>query len=373
MLNLEGVQSRPVMQGINQFVLADRRWVVRTIRADAPSVDKVASWRPDGVIAAAATWPMIDKLKALGIPVVNVSGRIANQPFPQVTFDNKAVGRMSAEYFIEKGHRNFAMLGDPESDASERRWAGFCGRLAEAGLRASLFEIREGSGVHDHWEKAETPLARWLKSLPKPVAVACQGDSYALLVNQVCLTAGIQVPEQAAILGSADEPLLCNQGYPPLSSVRIAGEQMGHEAARILATLLSGGQPPPEPIRLAPLGVTTRASTDMLAIDDADVVAAARHIAQHACDGLQAREVVAAIPVARRALERRFRKAMGRTLLEEIHRVRIEHAKFLLTTTLMSMPEVARRSGFESSHRMWEVFHRVAKASPTTFRQTSRS
>lgn len=365
--------SRGLLRGIYRFATTSRRWFVRHAPSDQRAMETVANWKPDGVIAAATTEEKIRRLQELGVPVVNTSGRVAVQPFPQVITDHRAAGRMAAEHFLGKGYRNFGLLADPDSDATRRRWEGYVDRVSEAGFMASRCDLREDQGMYDHWERAEEPLAKWLGSLPKPLAVHTGGDDVAVLLSQVCMNLGIAVPERVAILGLENDELVCSQGYPPLSSIQTASARMGFEAAGILDRLIDGGEPPAFPLRIPPLGVVTRGSTDILAIEDEDVAAAVRYIKDHACDRIGVAEVAAQIPTSRRRLERRFRQCLGRSLLDEIHRVRVEHAKFLLSTSMATVAQVAQQAGFDGANRLWAVFRSIVKMSPKDYRAANQN
>ena len=82
--------------------------------------------------------------------------------------------------------------------------------------------------------------------------------------------------------------------------------------------------------------------------------------------------VVRELCVCRRELERRFRAVLGRSVLQEIHRARIDQAAELLLSTDLAMPDVAKGSGFSSAQRMAVVFRRVAGTTPAEFRRQTR-
>ena len=116
-------------------------------------------------------------------------------------------------------------------------------------------------------------------------------------------------------------------------------------------------------------GVISRASTDILTIEDDAVVDAVRFIRARASGVISVDDVLQAVPLSRRNLERRFRAAMGRSLLDEIRRTRIERSKRLLRETSLSMPDVAQQSGFQSAVRFSTVFRSLVGVAPTTYRQ----
>ncbi len=160
--------------------------------------------------------------------------------------------------------------------------------------------------------------------------------------------------------------------YPPLSSIALHAQKIGFEAARLLDHLMSGGKPPKAPILLPPEGVVTRQSTNLLAIEDPDVVAGVRYIREHVHQHITVRHLLEAVPVNRRYLERKFKEAIGRTPLQEIRRARLEKAKELLSATDLSMPAIARRSGFPNPERLANVFHDMTAITPTAYRRKFR-
>jgi LacI family transcriptional regulator len=120
---------------------------------------------------------------------------------------------------------------------------------------------------------------------------------------------------------------------------------------------------------MSPLGIATRQSTDVTAVDDVHVARAARFIRENACSGIAVGDVVAAVPLARRLLERRFRAMLGLTLREELTRVQMLRVKELLAGTKLSLAEIAGRTGFKHVEYMTFVFKRECGMAPSAYRQ----
>ena len=224
----------------------------------------------------------------------------------------------------------------------------------------------------DYWEKTSEKLAKWLMDLPKPIAIFASHDQYCLILSETCREYDIAVPEEIALLGVDNDELLCNRAYPPLSSVRTDVDLIGYETGKLLARMMKGEKPPTGEKLIAPLGIETRQSSDILAISDADVAAAVEFIKNHATRRITVRDVVSAAHVCRRVLERRFRRRLGRSILDEIHRVRIERAQELLVNTNMPVPEVAKAAGFRDGYHLWSTFRRKRGTSPASFRKRSQ-
>ena len=68
-------------------------------------------------------------------------------------------------------------------------------------------------------------------------------------------------------------------------------------------------------------------------------------------------------------LGRQFKKYTNRTITEEIHRQRINHAKKLLLDTVMNIAEIANESGFDNSVYFRKIFKRLNSVSPKKYRQ----
>jgi transcriptional regulator GlxA family with amidase domain len=95
-------------------------------------------------------------------------------------------------------------------------------------------------------------------------------------------------------------------------------------------------------------------------------------IREHASEPIGISDVLAAVPLSRRPLELRFKRDTGRTLQEEIWRVRLERAKEMLVETDLPVAEIATRCGFSEPQRMTEVFGRELGIAPGVFRQSHR-
>jgi LacI family transcriptional regulator len=189
----------------------------------------------------------------------------------------------------------------------------------------------------------------------------------------MCRQLGIDVPNDIALLGIDNDELECLLATPPLSSIVNPGEQNGYKAAKILDRWISTGRRPKRKAFFTPpTHVVARQSTDMIAVADPDVSAAVAFIRNHATENIGVPEVVSGLSISRRGLERRFHQILGRSVLQEIQRVRIERAKHLLVETNLLMPAIARHSGFSTPQRLAVVFRHVTDESPMIYRRNAR-
>jgi LacI family transcriptional regulator len=101
-------------------------------------------------------------------------------------------------------------------------------------------------------------------------------------------------------------------------------------------------------ILVPPSHVAVRRSTDIVAIEDADIIHAMRYIRQYACMGINVPAVAKEVGLSRSLLESRFLRYLGRSPKTEIMRIQIEHAKMLLERTDKTSEIIAQKCGFSS-------------------------
>ena len=365
----------------------DLPWLFRVYRGVYGHSSKFLSrwfrdWNPDGIICQIYDDRLARVYRQTGKPVVELFESRVRSEFARILPDDVATGVMAARHFIERGFRNFAFFGAPAMLWSREREAGFRAEIERTfqsrrrknapercGADFTFSSYSGGGAVSDRSQRRRSAaMGAWLAALPKPLAVFVANDLWGSEIIQAAREAGVHVPDDAAILGVDNEELLCEISHPPLSSIRIGAEQIGHVAVEILDQLLRGRKVSASIPRVAPMEVVTRQSTDVLAVDDADVAAALRDIRARAAEGLSVKELLNAIPVNRRTLERRFISVLGHTPLDEIRRVRLERAKVLLQTDL-PIYEVAARAGFATPEYMATSFLQATGQTPTAYRR----
>jgi LacI family transcriptional regulator len=194
-------------------------------------------------------------------------------------------------------------------------------------------------------------------------------DQWGQVVLESCRQLEMVVPEEIAVVAVDNDEPLCAVCDPPLSSVQPRHDEVGYEAARLLDHLMQGGGPSAEEELIAGGEVVTRRSSDVQAVYDPDVAVALRYIYEYACDGLSVRDVVDYVATSRSTLQRRFAATVGRSIHDEILRVRLERAQQLLTTTPMPIGEIARKVGFQHQEYMGSVFRKKLGLTPLEVRK----
>jgi LacI family transcriptional regulator len=277
---------------------------------------------------------------------------------------------MAAEYFLSTSIRQFAYCGPlHRAGYDDELESAFCARLKQAGFDCAIHKPPSGEQRTIPWNTQLANLVEWLQQLPRPVAVLAWSAARGRQVTEACHYARIRVPDDVAVLGGEYDELMSHISSPPLSTIDQPAEQVGYEAAKMLESMMQGKKTPKTPLLLPPTRVVVRHSTDTLAIDDEMVRDAFRLIRERAADGVRVSELVRELAVARRALEQRFVRLVGRTPAAEIRRVRIEEAKRLLVETDRSISEIARMSGFGHQDLLSRVFRRGVGMTPSQYRR----
>lgn len=373
LIETSNAYARGLLTGIVHYVRElHPAWSIRLVeqsRGDAPPA-WLSTWKGDGIIARIETREIADAVVRTGLPVIDVSAARHVPGVPWVETDDKSIAALAIEHLLDRGFRHLAFCGEPAFNWSNWRRDAFESLLAVRDIDHSIFpSTSKPLGA----EAGVRQLKRWLKGLPKPVGILASYDIKAQQLLDACRELNFAVPDDVAVMGVDNDELLCDLSFPSLTSVIPDSRRAGYEAARLLDLLMSGRKLPNSPTLIPPLGVATRRSTDVLAIEDRHIAHAARYIREHACDGISVHDVLRVVPLSRRVLEKRFREEFGRTPHQEILRVKINRAERLLTDTDLNLPQIAERTGFNHAEYLCVAFKRSTGRSPGEFRRITRT
>ncbi len=329
------------------------------------------AWKGDGVIARVGFIELAKRLKTLNLPVVNVSAiTLPKVNFPRVLSDQAAAAKLAADHLLARGFRYYAYFSLLGLEYVAEQQQAFLDTLRREGHQCEVFAVQPQLGAEPDWNFDMKRLGKWLRSLPKPLAVFTWNSGSARELIYACMQAGLAVPEQVAVLSGSDDDLFCVVTPVPISAVKLACEQIGYRAAAELDAMMSKREvAPPAEVLIPPQGVVERRSTDTLAVDDEAMVKALRFIREDPARAMTVDGVARKAGLCRRALELRFQHLLGRSPAAEIRRVRIDHSIHLLQHTNLSVAAVAERSGFSSPEYMASVFRSQLATTPLHFRK----
>ena len=359
--------SRGMLRGIFEYVRLYGPWGLNIVTGGIgeQKLPNFRFWKGSGVIANVYSREMAQAIAAASLPTVifdlNDEWQEAWYTMShacQVQCDSTATGRLAADHFIQKGFASFAFVGEI-SGLNWSRWRkeSFVSRLAETGFACAV--CPDPTPEQREWEQERKQMIRWLRKLPKPVAIFAAHDARARQVLDACLAADIRVPYEAAVLSVDNDPLICETCIPSLSSIRLDVEAAGYAAAELLDNRMFGlakNQPKKETKTYPPLEVVSRLSTQTIHVNDKLVIDALEFIRINAGLNIRVSDVASHVKVTPRWLEKRSGCVLGRSVIEEIKRVRMETILRLITRTTQPFDQIARKCGFSSVNHLRKLF-----------------
>ncbi len=366
-----------IIEGVAAYVQEVRNWSVyiEEYSLQDQQLPDLRTWHGDGILADFDHPKVPAAVQGLKIPVVGFGGGYGwydpASGIPYFATDNKGVAQLAAQHLLDRGFRRFAFCGYPRTPIngwSEERSRAFQDYVNAAGFSCSVYTGRHKTARS--WGPMQESMCRWLNSLERPLGLMAATDKRARHVLEACKTLGLRVPEEVAVIGVDNDEMLCQLATPPLTSVSQGARQLGYRAAALLDRMMAGKKPQQLKYITPPEGVVCRRSTDVLAIEDAELAAVIRFIYDHACEGIKVRQVVEMAGVSRSTLESRFDTVLGRSIHTEIRRVQIERAKELVRSGDLPLKQIAQLSGFTSVQYMTYLFRQSTGQTPAEFRRS---
>lgn len=373
-------ECRCILTALGRHESASRHWVScldREIRSAADR-DWFLSQGWDGVIHNHPGRDLPRLCRELGIACVDLDDNAPAIPgVPKIKRDNRAVGRLAAERFVEMGRRSFAFYGYADCAVSRARREGFAEALAcagRAGTSAPFCLASESSSASPNFgytsEREFERVSAWLKSLPPDTAVFACDDVLGAVILDAGARGGPICPGEIAVLGAGNEPVICDLAKPALSSIDLNGTARGKLAAETLQRLMDDPSATFAPaISVPPHEIVTRQSTDSAAVPDAILAGALAFIRERARHGLRVEDLARQSRTSRRILERRFQKHLGKSPNAAIREALVSKIKLLLTSSDKPLSEIAYDTGFAHPEYMNVVFKKSTGTTPGAYRQ----
>ena len=364
--------GRKFLIGVEKYTSVHTNWQVHVRLPDyiadkTPYTDsRFRLHEIDGVISRDAM-NTLNILKIAKPKVVSDTRRERIPGCSTIVTDSCAIGRMAANYFFGLGYRHFAYCGFQGLEWSRQRFESYAKSLHAHGIDL-VFEYKDDSSAKSPSSTERWKISEWLKQLPRPACVFACNDDRAMYILEACKIAGLNVPEEVAILGVDNDELVCNLSSPSLSSIELDFERAGFLAAEHLNALIEGCAEH-EIISVSPVEVIERRSTDILALDDPDVVAALIYIRNRFQRPIQVADVVKAANCSRRELEKRFKKFLNKTIKHEIERHRIDFIKKKLTNSNRPVYQIAGELEFTDPEHFSRYFKKATGKTPLEFRR----
>lgn len=207
-------------------------------------IQQLVARRVDGMILTGGerSQAVYDLLDSHGVPFILTWKLVAQNNYPNVSFDNFRGARLALDHLIELGHRRIALIcgrTDLNDRARERRRAyeetmrELCGSIDPAMIHETDFELHCGREA----------MCGLLALQEPPTAVFCANDIQAIGALAECQMRGLAVPQDMSIVGFDDLPVAVYT-RPQLTTIHVPAEEMGRRAAtNLLDSIRTGIRP----------------------------------------------------------------------------------------------------------------------------------
>ena len=382
-LRMAGIAGQDKLNGVFEYLSAGHRWQLVIYRTrhefTAETVRHELERGTDGfIVGIPGTEDALKVLANTNIPtvVMNVTGGNILERETNIAFvksDSAQVGREAAQTLLKQGvYKSYAYAGyKTDEDWSRERGISFQDTLGMAGFVVRMFDITH---FPNKVEDKDT-LIKWLKELPKPCGILTACDDRAFEIADLCNEIGIKIPAEIGILGVNNDPLLCENSEPKLSSVQPDFIGEGRLAAELLRVMMSGGKIPPEK-RFRLVGIRTivhRESTVPQSEAGKFIQRVLVYINKEACKGIGVEDVARRFNVSRSLLELRFRELQGESVYEAMLRIRLEEVKRRLRQTDEPISVITESCGWNNPTPPKELFKRRFGISMRDYRSQSHA
>jgi LacI family transcriptional regulator len=347
--------GRQLIIGIARYSRLNGPWSFYKEPIDLKSsIPHLTSWKPDGIIMRDSL--ITKELLKLKIPtILAIHSSKYPKYLPVIKTDSPSIAKIASSHFLDKGLKNFAFCGFDEYDWSKERKLYFIRFNKEAGYKTHVYLPPKRMKKND-WENEQQHVSEWLKILPKPIGIFACNDDRGQHILEICKLINLKVPEEVAVVGVDNDPMICEIGDPPLTSIALNVESAGYEAAKLLDDLIEKKKITKKQILVTPSHIVQRQSSDILAVNDKEVAAAIHFIKENAKNKIHVNDVVNTTNISRRTLEKRFKKIIHRSIYDEIRSIRVEWISKLLIETNLPVSQITSLFNFTDVEHISRYF-----------------
>jgi LacI family transcriptional regulator len=330
-------------------------------------------WQGDGILAwLGADEELAKFVMEMNLPTVDFSCRRPELPFARVSIDDFASVKLVTDHFLTRGLKNFMYYSAQDNWAFERHGEVYRNILQEAGFSCSWIRWHQSQAYstgHMQWKDKRRWLAVELKKAPKPLGLFAATDDHALEIIEVCEAAGISVPEEVSVVGMDNSLPAVEAMRTPISSVDQNFTMFGYRGAELLDQLMHGKRLPSKSVLISPTGLIARKSSDLLAINHPGLARSLRYLWANYHKPIGVDDLARVAAMSRSGLHQVFLERIGRPPGNELHRVRMENAKRLLSESRMKLYEIAEICGYQNANSFWVAFRQATGMTPKQYQK----
>ena len=365
--------SRLLLEGLSAFAAAHGCSVQRVSPPDGANTGYlrriIEFWQPLGIVEDCGVEPgMPLPDDAFNVPFVFIDldparqaalahGRAGARPSQRIGFvdaDSDAFARLAAKELLKRDFASYAFVSAYQNRHwSQRRQKAFREAIGLSG--GTLMEF-DGAGLATGLTANVRRLGKWLKELPKPCGLLAANDRTAALVLTAAVRYGVTVPDMVNVIGIDNDEMLCENMSPPLTSVQTDFFRGGYLAGQLVLDLASLKPTSETHLSYGAKRLVQRLSTRRLNTQAPSVTKALETIRRRVAEGISATDILPMLGGSRRAAEKRFRAATGKSILEEILDVRFQKLMPLLEQGHIPLASLAGLTGFSSENHLQRQF-----------------
>ncbi|MGB0372412.1 MAG: substrate-binding domain-containing protein [Opitutales bacterium] len=324
----------------------------------------LSDWRGDGILCSLTNNAShLNFVQESGLPAVDLSTWRTDIKIPRVSADNRALGKLAGEHFIQFAHDNYAWYSSEATPFGDERLTSFEETVAAHGHRVLRID---SSGRQNY-----STIQRRIQKLPRPCAIFCMNDSDAAWIASICLEQGYNIPMDFAILGIDNNPLICDVHSVPLSSIDKNAKKITYEASLCLQRAMDGETVPDTTRFISHEGVTQRASSNHFAHKDETIRAALQYLQDNLSQKIGTPEVAQILGISQSGLNKRFQDVLNKSLHQTLISMRLKAASVQLKKTSDSLEVIAASNGFTHASHLSNCFKKHYGMSPNTYRKQS--
>ena len=221
--------------------------------------------RVDGILVVGRSTNSRPPIETDGsLPVVYVYAPCEDPANASFTPDNVSAGRLAVEHLLGRGRRKIAFLnGDMTYAAARERVSGAQAAMMEAGL-----ELVGGVNMYGQWSESwgRSGAMALLDGRSNVDAIIAGNDVLARGVLDAARSIGLRIPAEVAVIGFDNWDILCQDSWPPLTSVDMNLQELGRRAAGALVDAIGGKRS--IGVHLGPVRVVPRDSTAIVDLSE---------------------------------------------------------------------------------------------------------
>lgn len=367
--------GRAMLEGIAEAALEHDDWRLEPVEPKLlTDVGRIRCF--DGLIVRVMDNATADALAQSGRPVIDTYGRLDQSPLPFIRLDDEAIAACAADCFAEHRYMRCAYCGFPGLRFSAARGERFAEIVRSRGATCETYLGADSPRYRDTFVRNErmdrtpdlAPLRRWVRELPKPVAVFCCNDMRAFQVMKACLEEKTDVPGEVAVLGVDNDRVLCTFSNPPLSSIDTNPFALGQTAAKMLGDALANPRLRPGDVLHRPRCVVERHSTESYPLKTPWLSDALVYIRRNLGKGVSAGDVIRHLGYSHTAVNRAFRRELGMSVQQAIILQRRERSCRMLKETKKTAAEIAAVCGYPSAQYFAHQFAKTFGMTPNAWR-----